>query len=107
MRARRVDANQVAIVEAFRRLGARVRVTSTLGDGFPDLAVAAVHGGRRRWHLVEVKDGQKPLSARRLTVDEQMFRDLCPEDHWLCESPEDARRLMAAWEAEWPSDSTR
>ena len=38
--ARRVDTNQAEIVQALRQIGAHVRDTSQVGDGFPDLVVS-------------------------------------------------------------------
>lgn len=69
-RACAVDAPQPDIVKALRRCGYRVHVTSTAGDGFPDLVLGAPWG---QIVLVEVKDGSKPPSARRLTSDQQQF----------------------------------
>ena len=69
-RAARVDANQTKIVEALREAGARVRVI-TQGDGIPDLMVH--YNGYTI--LMEVKDGDKPPSARKLTEAEQKFFD--------------------------------
>ena len=60
----RVDANQREIVEALRRIGASVWITSSLGGGFPDLAV----GHRGRTYLLEVK-----VSPVKLTPDEEGF----------------------------------
>lgn len=68
---RRVDANHGEVVEAFRRLGFAVADLSRLGSGIPDLAIS--RAGRTA--LIEVKDGDKPPSARKLTPDEQRFRD--------------------------------
>jgi hypothetical protein len=65
-RRKRTDANQSAVVDALRRCGWFVHVTSHAGDGYPDLTIA--RGGRLL--LVEVKDGSKPPSARALTPDE-------------------------------------
>lgn len=70
MRAARVDANAPEIVAALRRVGAIVRVIRQ-GEGIPDLLV----GYRGQTVLMEVKDGAKPPSARRLTPDEQKFFD--------------------------------
>lgn len=67
MKAARVDANQREIVEALRKAGAFVQVTSSVGKGFPDLVV----GFRGKWLLLECKDGKKSPSAQRLT-DEQI-----------------------------------
>jgi hypothetical protein len=69
-RAMRVDANQEQIVSALRARGAGVRVISQ-GDGIPDLLV----GYRGYTILMEVKDGQKVPSARKLTPAEQKFFD--------------------------------
>jgi hypothetical protein len=60
-RAARTDANQAAIIAALTELGAVVCPTP-LGNGFPDLLVA--YGGV--WTLLEVKDGDKSPSRRRL-----------------------------------------
>lgn len=68
--ARRVDENQGDIVKALRACGATVRVISQ-GDGIPDLLVG-YHG---HTVLMEVKDGQKSPSARKLTDAEQKFFD--------------------------------
>ena len=69
-RAARVDENQGLIVKALRAYGATVRII-TQGDGIPDLLV----GYRGHTILMEVKDGNKPPSARQLTTAEQMFFD--------------------------------
>ena len=66
--ARRVDENQGQIVSALRSCGAYVRVISQ-GDGIPDLLV----GYRGYTVLMEVKDGNKPPSARELTPAEKKF----------------------------------
>ena len=59
MRAARIDANQTEIVEALRACGYVVWII-----GYPvDLLV----GDGKRWCLMEVKDGAKPPSARKLT----------------------------------------
>jgi len=67
-RAARVDANQEQIVSALRACGAYVRIV-TQGDGLPDLLV----GYRGYTLLLEVKDGRKPPSARKLTEAEEKF----------------------------------
>jgi hypothetical protein len=67
MRAAKVDANQSEIVAALRGVGATVQPLHTVGKGCPDLAV----GWRGQTFLIEVKDGAKPPSARKLT-DEQV-----------------------------------
>jgi len=66
--AARIDANQEQIVAALRAMGATVRIV-TQGNGLPDLLV----GFRGMTILMEVKDGQKVPSARKLTPAEQKF----------------------------------
>ena len=65
-RAAKIDANQPEIVKALRAVGATVTPTHAAGQGFPDLCV----GFRGRNFLLEVKDGSKVPSARRLTKDQ-------------------------------------
>lgn len=67
--AAKVDANQSEIVAALRAAGATVTPTHSAGEGFPDLAV----GFRGQSFLIEVKDGSKPPSARKLTPDQQKW----------------------------------
>ena len=68
--ANRIDENQNDIVKALRKAGAVVRIISQ-GDGIPDLLVAY----KGFTILMEVKDGNKPPSARKLTEAEQKFFD--------------------------------
>lgn len=67
-RARR-DANHQDIREGLRKAGYLVLDLGAVGRGCPDLLVA----GHGRMVLLEVKDGSKPPSARRLTPDEEAF----------------------------------
>lgn len=67
--AARIDANQPAIVAAIRKLGATVLHLHTIGKGAPDILI----GYQGKNALVELKDGAKPPSARKLTPDEQKF----------------------------------
>lgn len=54
---------------ALRDVGAYVVDCSHVGNGFPDLIIA----WRGQWLFVEVKDGSKPPSRRKLTGDQQIF----------------------------------
>lgn len=65
-RAAKVDANQEQVVEALRAAGASVQTLAAVGKGVPDLLV----GYQGQTLLLEVKDGRKPLSQRRLTEDQ-------------------------------------
>jgi hypothetical protein len=89
-RANRIDDNQNDIVAALRKAGATVRVISQ-GEGIPDLLV----GFRGETILLEVKDGNKPPSARALTPAEKKFFDeweggLC----MVVKSVEDALEML-------------
>lgn len=61
--AARVDTNQNAIVKALREHGASVTLLHRVGQGCPDLLIAA-YG---KWALIEIKDGKKPPSERKRT----------------------------------------
>jgi hypothetical protein len=69
MRAAKVDANQVQIVEALRAAGATVQSLAMVGQGVPDLLV----GFAGKTLLLEVKDGSKIPSARRLTEQQLVW----------------------------------
>lgn len=71
MRAAKTDANQTEIVEALRQVGCTVQLLHMVGKGCPDLLVGK-HGINL---LIEVKDGAKPPSARKLTPDQQVWHD--------------------------------
>ena len=68
-RSAKVDANQNDIVSALRKAGATVQSLAATGQGVPDLLVGL--GGKT--FLLEVKDGAKPLSARKLTPDQVVW----------------------------------
>lgn len=92
-RAARQDANHGAIVEAFQKAGWHVEDMSGVGNGFPDL-IAIKHG---RVAFIEVKDGQKSPSRRRLTPDEEAkATEFAAAGAWIhvIESVEQALRLM-------------
>jgi len=61
----KTDANQTDIVKALRRIGCSVQSLAAVGKGVPDLLV-----GYGKNILIEVKDGNKPPSAQKLTVDQ-------------------------------------
>jgi hypothetical protein len=65
-RAAKIDANQTPVVEALRAAGATVQSLAAVGQGVPDLLV----GFQGQTVLLEVKDGRKPPSERRLTDDQ-------------------------------------
>ena len=59
----RVDSNQKDIVSQLRKIGCSVLHTHQLGKGAPDIIV----GYDLRNYLVEIKDGNRPLSQQQLT----------------------------------------
>jgi hypothetical protein len=89
-RAAKVDANQPAIIFALRSIGARVMPTHAVGQGFPDLVVSF----RGRNILIEIKDGSKPPSARRLTPDQKIFHEGWDGELYVVESAEEAVRVL-------------
>lgn len=87
--AARTDANQTAIVEAFRKAGASVQILSAVGKGCPDLLV----GFSKMNILVEVKDGEKSPSERRLTPCEKKWHMGWKGQVAVIYSPEQAAQL--------------
>ena len=69
--ARRVDSNHAQIKQAFVYLGWKVEDLSRIGHGVPDLFCEKDPENRCVW--VEVKDGAKKPSARKLTEDENFW----------------------------------
>ncbi len=89
MRAKRVDDNHGAVVAALRKAGCVVQSLATVGRGCPDLLV--LRGGKTT--LLEVKDGSKPPSARRLTADEVRWAGMAASagvDVYVVSCPADA-----------------
>jgi hypothetical protein len=88
-RAGRRDANEQDIIKAMRAEGAYVKQIND--EGLFDLLVSY----RGETLLVEVKDGAKPPSARRLTDAEQKFHDEWPgSDLYIVNSVEEAIALL-------------
>ena len=88
-RAKRIDANQPEIVQALRKAGVVVQIVSEPCD------LLCGHAGR--FVTLEVKDGRKCPSKRRLTEAEQEYYDLCKSaglPHYVVESVEQAYEAM-------------
>ncbi len=94
MAGKRIDANHSEIVAALRRVGAQVQSLASVGGGVPDLLVA-FRGG---WYVLEVKDGSKPPSKRRLTPAEaewhMQFNDAAPV--WIVNTVDEALEAIGA-----------
>ena len=69
--AARIDENQPEIVKALRQVGCTVQSLAGVGNGCPDLLV----GFRGQNMLMEVKDGDKKPSARKLTDDQEEWHN--------------------------------
>ena len=92
----RVDGNHAEIVTALRGIGASVLDIHDLGHGAPDLVV----GFRGTNLLVEVKDGRKPPSQKKLTPDEQTFFDAWRGAVYIVYGSTDAIELVVRMTAE-------
>jgi hypothetical protein len=69
---KKTDRNHAEIMQVLRKIpGVSVFSTHAVGKGFPDLVV----GYMGMNYLLEVKDGEKPPSQRKLTADEVRFHN--------------------------------
>lgn len=71
MKNAKADANQTEIVAALRTYGCLVQHLHIVGEGVPDLLI----GIHKRFGLVEIKDGSKSPSQRKLTPAQIKFWD--------------------------------
>ena len=92
-RAAKVDQNQDQVVSALRAAGAKVQSLAAVGKGVPDL-LCQYEG---TFYLIEVKDGRKPPSQRKLTEDQVKWHE-----EWksaflgVVESPDEALKFIGA-----------
>lgn len=89
---KRVDRNHSEIVKGLRAVGATVRSTADVGQGFPDIAV----GFRGKNWFFEIKDGEKFASQRKLTPAEQEFFETWRGQVGIVQTLDDALRLIGA-----------
>lgn len=87
---KRVDANQAEIVEALRAVGCSVAITSDLGKGFVDIVVGRAGAN----FLMEIKDGRKSKSKRKLTPAEREFHQAWRGQVCVVKSVDDALRIV-------------
>jgi hypothetical protein len=83
---KKVDSNQTRVVKALRDLGATVQHLHAVGKGCPDLLV----GYKGNNYLLEVKDGEKPESQRKLTPDQVIWHYDWKGHVAIVTSPKDA-----------------
>ena len=88
--AAKIDSNQNEIVDALRKAGASVQSLAALGKGVPDLLVA-IRGVNL---LMEIKDGNKPKSAQKLTEDQLKWHGAWQGPVCIVDSPEAALRML-------------
>ena len=91
-RAAKTDANQTEIVKALRQAGATVQPLAAVGNGCPDLLV----GYRNRLFLLELKDGNKPPSAQKLTPDQVEWHQVWQGHVQVVNSVDGALRAIGA-----------
>jgi len=89
-RAARTDANQNAIVNALRGVGASVQILSMVGSGCVDLLI----GFRSVNYCAEVKSPDQPLSNRQLTKAEKRWHAEWRGQRAVIETPDDALRMI-------------
>lgn len=87
-RAAKVDDNQADVVKLFRKLGWTVLIISQLKNCC-DIIISK----SGRTVAVEIKDGKKPPSQRKLSAGEIKFRDNWQGEYALIETQEDVINL--------------
>lgn len=88
----RTDSNQQEIVTALRNSGAVVLILSQLKNCFDCLVCY-----NRSIFMVEIKDGNKPKSARKLTKGELEFKSKVESvgcKYWVIESVDEALSMI-------------
>lgn len=91
MRAKRIDDNQNEIVKQLRKIPrVSVAITSSLGQGFPDFII----GYQFENYMIELKDENKPPSARKLTPDEVKFRDNWFGQYSVCKNLDEILEVL-------------
>jgi hypothetical protein len=89
-RAAKVDDNQKEIVSALRRFGASILIVSQLKNCF-DILV----GYKGVNYIMEIKDGKKPPSQRKLSDGEINFKNKWKGgDYYIVCSIEDAINVL-------------
>lgn len=96
----KTDGNQTKVVEALRKAGLSVRITSMLGDGFPDLVVSGNYAPywnkiiKTKTVLIELKDPSQPPSKRKLTPDEQKFHNEWRGEIYVCTTADEILKIF-------------
>jgi len=91
-RAARTDRNHSEIAAAFAAMGCSVHSLAAVGQGVPDLLI----GVAGRTLLIEVKDGSKSPSRRKLTAEQQHFKATWRGQLFYVDSVEDVPTIVNA-----------
>jgi hypothetical protein len=100
MRAKRRDANHKSVLDFLRDQGWSVLDLADHGDGVPDAVCSRANVNRPGYTtaLLEIKDGSKPPSARKLTPKEQAVKDAWQGHYIVALDPfQAAADLYIAW----------
>lgn len=90
-RRAKIDDNQKKIVQALRAMGATVEPRlARIGGGVPDILV----GYKGVNILMEIKDGNKPKSQRKLTPDEIEWANKWRGSVYVVETIEQAIKIL-------------
>lgn len=89
-RQAKADNNQREIVKAFRDAGCSVQHLHTIGQGCPDVLV----GKNGLNFLIEIKDGNKIPSQKKLTKDESEWHEKWRGQVCIVESVSDVIALI-------------
>lgn len=88
---KRTDANHKDIIDAVRKIpSVSVFSTHMVGKGFPDIVI----GYKGINYLVEIKDGAKTKSQKKLTEDEMRFHQSWFGQIIVCECVKDVLKLL-------------
>ena len=99
------DANHDRVGARFKAYGFEMEDTHHVGNGFPDWLGSSKRTG---WTFgVEVKDGEKPPSARKLTDFEKDFHARWPGPLFIVETDEDVDRVAALDQGQKPVPGAR
>ena len=88
--AAKTDENQKLIVQALRKAGASVQSLAAVGKGCPDLLVG--YNGIN--YLMEVKDGNKVHSARKLTIDQEHWHSVWTGAVHIVKTEDEALKIL-------------
>ena len=88
---KRTDSNHKEIIDCCRKIPSiSVFSTHMVGKGFPDIVI----GYKGLNYLVEIKDGKKSKSQKKLTDDEISFHELWKGQIIVAENINDIMRML-------------